>query len=98
MMGAHKFAYEQANGAVPAGLEVCHTCHGWVDPERPTAPPGPRLGERNHKARLIAEAVREIRRIYGSGQATQLQLAERFGVTRGAIGCIVRRDVWTHIA
>lgn len=71
----------------------------WVDPKRPTAPKGQRalLGERNHKAKLTEADVRAICQLYAAG-ATQLELAHRFGVTRGNVGFIVRRDIWRHVA
>ena len=51
-------------------------------------------GERNHKAKLIAADVAEIRRIYEARGATQQQLAAYYGVTASTIGRIVRGSIW----
>jgi predicted XRE-type DNA-binding protein len=54
-------------------------------------------GEQNHRSKLTAEQVLEIRRLYATGDYTQKQLGEMFGVTRTMIGDIVNRKNWTHI-
>ena len=42
--------------------------------------------------------MREIRRAYAAGEATQRALADRFKVTWQNIGCIVRKESWKHVA
>lgn len=54
-------------------------------------------GERNGNARLAADDVREIRRLYAVGTATQTALAARFGVTQRVIWQIVHRLTWRHV-
>ena len=63
-----------------------------------------RGGERRHAhgeavgtAKLTAEEVQEIREIYVTGGANQIELAELFGVTRSNIGFIVREKSWKHL-
>jgi predicted XRE-type DNA-binding protein len=54
-------------------------------------------GENGHAARLRTEDVVEIRRLYATGEVTQRQLGERFGVTQSHIGYIVKRKAWAHV-
>ena len=53
-------------------------------------------GERCHKAKLTADDVREVRRLSGP-EHSYSKLAARYGVTKGLIGMIKRRTIWTHI-
>lgn len=58
-------------------------------------------GERVNTAKLTAEQVAEIRRLYGprgQGGLTQMQLAEAFGITQSQVSAIVRRKSWKHCA
>jgi hypothetical protein len=54
-------------------------------------------GERHHAAKLTAETVREIRRLHSAGRS-RAALAARYGVTSTAIGYIVQRRNWKHVA
>lgn len=51
-------------------------------------------GEANPRARLTWSDVEAIRALYGRGSLSQQALAERFGVSRSAIGDIVRGQHW----
>jgi hypothetical protein len=51
-------------------------------------------GEKNGRARVTDAQVVEIRKRYILGQ-TQTELAPLFGLSRQAIGRIVRREVWS---
>jgi len=42
--------------------------------------------------------VREIRKLYKTGDYTQRQLAEKFGVTQCPINRVLRRTGWRDIA
>jgi len=53
-------------------------------------------GERNGKARLTADAVRQIRRWYAAGVSTGY-LALNFEVNASTIQRIVRREIWAHV-
>lgn len=58
---------------------------------------GTRLrGERQNGARLTADAVREIRSMAKDGMLHK-DIAARFGVHKGNVGHIVRRDTWKHV-
>ena len=54
-------------------------------------------GSKNVLAKLTDEKVREIRRLYATGECTQAKLAEQFSVSYVAISYIVRRKTWAHI-
>lgn len=54
-------------------------------------------GERNGNHRLTADEVREIRKMYASGDWTQRELAREFGVAQGNIAFIVTNRTWRHL-
>jgi len=107
VMGAHKAAYQYANGTlVPGGFEIMHSCDN-----RPCCNPrhlstGTRQDNVDDKVRkgrqakrggrkLTESSVREIRSlrgIEGSGS-----LAKRFGVDQSHIICIWNRRTWKHV-
>lgn len=55
-------------------------------------------GEAKSQAKLTDAIVREIRRLHANGVRTQCELAERYGISRGHIGRILRRERWAHVA
>lgn len=55
-------------------------------------------GENNRNSKLTAIQIVQIRTAYGAGNVSHEKLAERFGVSKPAIGQIVRRRTWTHVA
>ena len=57
---------------------------------------GPR-GSLHHQAKLTEAQVLDIRAVYAAGTVSQRQLAREYGVDRGTIRFIVRREHWTHI-
>lgn len=62
------------------------------------APPRQACGERQGKAKLTAEQVREIRRLREAEGLTTKELGEMFGINGGAISLIIRRINWKHVA
>ncbi len=54
-------------------------------------------GERQGRARLTDDDVREIRRRYAQDSATLTVLGREFGVTKQAIALIVKRKNWAHV-
>ena len=54
-------------------------------------------GEKVNTAKLDADKVREIRRLYAQGGHSYRSLGRQFGVTRGAIHQAVKRETWKHI-
>ena len=55
-------------------------------------------GERHPRARLTTVTVRAIRSRYASGDVTQKELANEYGVSAGTISQIVTRRIWDHVA
>lgn len=54
-------------------------------------------GEQQGRVKLRTIEVFEIRKYYESGEYTQRELAEKFGVHQSNISCIVRKKSWKHI-
>ena len=108
---AHRFSWAIHNGSIPDGLCVLHKCDNppCVNPSHlrlgsiadNSADMVSRnrslVGETNHKAKVTASQVIEIRRLYAAGEATQQKLADMHGVHCSQIGNIVRRVSWKHI-
>lgn len=53
-------------------------------------------GERQHLAKLTADKVAEIRRLYAAGES-QDSIAKRYGVSQRNISAVVRRQSWKHV-
>jgi predicted XRE-type DNA-binding protein len=56
------------------------------------------LGERRWNTKLRIQDITEIRRLYATGDFTQKELAERFGVNFQQISKIIRRQSWEHVS
>jgi hypothetical protein len=50
------------------------------------------------KSKLTPEQVIEIRELLATGNFTQTEIAERYGVNRGTIGMIATRVSWQHLS
>lgn len=62
--------------------------------------PGPKnasRGEGRWSAKLTADDVREMRRLYEAGGVSQQQLADRYGIGQVHVGRIVNRQRWRHV-
>ena len=111
-MKAHRLAYLLFVGPLPAG-PICHRCDNppCVRPEHLFAGTpainnrdraakgrsGDQSGERASRTKLCADDVRDIRRTYAKGRASQRELAARFGVSQTTIMLIVNRQRWQSI-
>lgn len=100
---AHRWIYEQVHGKLRDDIDVMHKCDNPPCVEIRHLTIGTRTdniqdavskgrvlaGERHPGAKLTVPFVREIRRLYGSGNFTQRELAEQFGVSPSTISSIV---------
>jgi hypothetical protein len=59
--------------------------------------PGRPKGEKNCKAKLSEEEVKQIRLMYKAGGESTNTLARKFNVTQALISQIVLRKIWKHI-
>jgi hypothetical protein len=112
--GAHRVAWELANGPIPDGLLVLHRCdtplcvnpkHLFLGTHQDNMADmhakrrGSKLrGEQKWNAKLTEDDVREIRAAYRNGNTSRRKLAAQFGMSRTHIGNIVRGEKWKHVA
>jgi predicted XRE-type DNA-binding protein len=108
---AHRYSWELAHGPIPKGIFACHKCdnRSCVNPNHLfMGTPADNLqdmaqkqrsllGERNHKARLTAAQVQEIRNLYAAGNLSQTKIAEQYGVNQTQVSRIILRRQWHHI-
>jgi len=110
---AHRFSWMLANGKIPDGAFICHTCDNGkcVNPKHLFI--GNALinnrdcfakrrhpilrGEKDPKSKLNNEKVLKIVELYKSGDYSQYQLGEMFGVSRSGILTILRGNSWAEI-
>lgn len=108
---AHRLSWELNVGPITKGMFVCHHCdnppcvrpdHLFLGNHLSNAADMVKKdrqcrGERNGRAKLTSELVREIRTRYANNTATQLQLAIEFGLTDGCISMIINFKLWKHL-
>lgn len=108
--GAHRVAMRLHSGTLPRDALACHACHNrgcvnphhlyWGTPAQNTADmyaagrQAVLVGEQCASSRLKSKQVDDIRKMYGSRQYSQAQIARLFGVTEGAIQAIVANKNW----
>lgn len=107
---AHRLSYFLANGEIPNGMSVCHSCdnpvccnpkHLWLgtnlENSRDRALKGRnrnQFGEKNNMAKLNKTQVAQIRNFFKTGQYMQKELAKMFGVGNMQISRIIRYKRW----
>lgn len=92
---AHRFYFENANGAVPEGMELDHLCRNrsCVNPDHLEAVDRRTNARRGAKTKLTADQVRAILRSPESFS----RLALRFGMSKSGIGSIKSGRTWSDI-
>lgn len=55
-----------------------------------------KVGERNGRAKVCEDDVKNIRALYESG-VSQIKLADMFGITQVAVSKIIRRVTWANV-
>jgi hypothetical protein len=108
--GAHRVAWELANGPIPDGMFICHRCdnppccnpaHLFLgtqadnDADRTVKGRSSR-GSKHPDAKLTEDTVRLIRGRFAGGEAIR-QLAADFGVSGATIHAAVHRKTWRHV-
>lgn len=107
---AHRLAYEIANGPIPDGMSIMHSCDNPRCINAEHLSPGTitdNMTDKIHKNRqakgevvasskLTVAAVREIRERHAGGDAAT-HLARDYGVSIRCIGKITKRDTWRHV-
>jgi len=105
----HRLAYTLANGPIPDGLEVRHSCdnppcinpdHLSIGTRQQNVDDMVSRGRQAKAARLkqtilSSEQVKEIRLLLQD--MSERKIAERYGVTRGCIRGIARGINWKHL-
>jgi len=54
-------------------------------------------GEKNPRSKVNEDIVREIRKLYATGEYSQSKLAKEFGVNQSMVSKIILRQSWGHI-
>lgn len=109
---AHRYAYEQAHGPIPAGLDVLHRCdnppcgqdsHLFLGNDLANMRDKMAKGRGAHlkgsalpQAKLTESDIRVIRELRHAG-ATCVSIASRFNVSRYAVSKIVNYTNWKHV-
>ncbi len=110
---AHRASYKAFKGAIPVGMEICHSCdmpicvnpdHLFIGTHLENMRDRDRKGRRQAPrgarigtAKLSENKVREIKLILLSGIETQIEIADRFGVDQTTISLIKNGKLWSHI-
>mgnify|MGYP002397563630 CR=1 FL=1 len=108
---AHRYAWELQNGPIQPGLVICHRCdnpsccnpnHMFVGSQAENLADMVRKGRsakgaQHSQAKIAAHQVIAIRGLYAAGGATHADIAKQFGISREAVGLIVRRQRWAHL-
>jgi hypothetical protein len=114
MEKAHRVAWRIACGEIPEGMCVLHRCDNpscvnpahlflgtYADNNADMAMKGRHgdfRGERNGSSKLIRDQVLEIRCLAAQGKVSQREIGEMFGVSKGAIGRILRHQTWAWLS
>lgn len=108
---ASRFSYEMANGQIPAGLDIMHTCDNpaCVNPGHLRAATTMENihdardkrrhvhGDRQPRRKLNAAQAREILALKGTVRAEDLAASGRYPVGKGTIQAIWYRRLWKYI-
>lgn len=107
---AHRVAFEFTYGPIPKGMDCCHKCdnppccnpnHLFAGTRTENLLDSVAKGRYNSHLRgkrsMTDEGVIEMRRLWGTGNMSHRQLAQKFGISRPQVGQIVNRKCWKHI-
>jgi hypothetical protein len=110
---AHRWVWEQANGPIPPGKILMHSCDNppCIELRHLTLATQAKNiedmiakgrqrsapGERNARAKLTEGDVRVIRQRRAAGEVLRT-IAADYGITMASVCSIARRQTWTHVA
>ena len=108
---AHRVSWTLYFGPVPNGSRVLHRCdvtacvnpsHLFLGSAQDNSDDMVRKGrsmkgEKSPVRKLVEAEVKEIRRLYSTGEYSQQAIADVFKVNQTCVGFIVRRITWSHI-
>jgi len=110
---AHRVAYRLANGDIPAGMYVLHSCdvqmccnpgHLHTGTQKQNIQEAiernrwnPCRGPRGYKSKLTPDQVRQLRAEYAAGESTMRELGVKYGVTEPHVYKILSRRVWAKL-
>ena len=110
---AHRISYELIHGNVKAYIKICHSCdvRNCVNPAHLFAGSDQTntddkvakgrqsclKGEDNPSALLNEIKVKQVRKMYATGNYFQVDLAKFFGVANSTINAIITQRTWRHI-
>lgn len=107
----HRVVWVLTYGPIPEGLLVCHHCdnrlccnpyHLFLGTQADNMSDASRkgrthLGEADGNSKLTEDDILDIRDLYATGDWTQQELADEFGVTSSNVSYVVNRKIWKHI-
>ena len=107
---AHRASYEAFIGKIPKGMYVCHACDNvyCVNPNhlflgtqkqnlQDMANKGRSTrGEKNPRAKLTIDQVKEIRALLDSGKSCT-EISKLFNFSVSGISSIKRKELWKHV-
>lgn len=94
---AHRAMWEEVNGSIPEGMEVCHHCDnpGCVNPDHLfIATHLENMLDRDSKGRgkgskLTVETCEQMKNLYASGRLTQKEVGEHFGISKQTVWLVI---------
>lgn len=99
-----EFGYNSEYSIISYNQKLGDSANSHMCADRPMRPlkhsisgPGNRKGENHNHAVLTEAQVLDIRKQYAERGVGKLELAEKYGVTVGAIHSIIHRYSWRHI-
>jgi predicted XRE-type DNA-binding protein len=111
-LSAYRLSYEIYTGEIPGDLCVCHSCdiracvnpqHLWLGTQQENIQDALQKGrmnnrgENNARSKLQEDQVIEIITLYKTGNYSQQQLGDMFGVAHTIISGIITGKNWKHL-
>ena len=111
VFSAYRLSYEIYKGEIPIDMCVCHTCdvracvnpdHLWIGTQQENIQDAVQKGrmnrgENNAGSKLQEDQVIEIVNLYKTGNYSQQQLGEMYGVAHTIISGIITGKNWKHL-